>query len=175
MTDKETLSSKLDSIRPLSILRLAVPILGLIGIGISSYLTYIHYQDTSSICMFGAKCDTVLNSKYADIGDVPLSLFGLLMYATLTALGFLNLSQRIGRRDVIAGGIYMLALSGTFFSLYLYYLEIFEIHDFCTWCIGSSVVTFALLWLSVANLRTTGFSFSEYLSWLQNKMPRFKW
>jgi uncharacterized membrane protein len=146
--------------------RIALLILGLAGMGISGYLTYVHYRDINAICLFGAKCDKVLTSVYAQMWGVPLALFGLLMYAGLTILGALNIFNRIGRQDLVATGIYDMALTGTLFSLYLYYLEIFEIHAFCTWCIGSSIVMFSIFILSIFNLKVAGFKSREFRRWL---------
>jgi len=157
-------------------IHLAIPILGLAGMGISGYLTYIHYQNLNSICLFGAKCDEVLTSPYSQIWGIPLALFGLFMYAVLTVMGLLLLSKRIARQDLLALGIYAVALSGTLFSIYLYYLEIFEIHAFCTWCIASSLVMFSLLACSLINLKKSGFSSKEFRSWFRIRLARYvKW
>lgn len=136
-----------------TVIKIAIPVLGLIGMGISSYLTYIHYRSINSVCLLASNCDLVLTSPYARVWGIPLSLFGLLMYACLTILGFLMLTNNIKRKNLIATGIYSLALSGTMFSIYLYYLEIFEIHAFCSWCIASSLVIFSLFALSLVNLK----------------------
>ena len=157
-------------------LRIALPALALIGIGISAYLTYIHFNEIEPVCLPGTDCVKVLSSRYAQMWGIPLSLFGLLMYVALTALGFLNLVERIRRQDLIATSIYALALSGTLFSIYLYYLEIFEIHAFCSWCIASSIVMFKLFILSLINLKAGGFNFKEYRHWLRVRVSRYvKW
>jgi uncharacterized membrane protein len=137
------------------ILRRAIPSLGLAGIVISAYLTYIHYTKVSPICLGIADCDEVLASPYAQMWGVPLSLLGLLMYVALMLLGFLMLSNKVKRQDLIVMGTYTLAVAGTLFTLYLYYLEIFEIHAFCTWCIASSIVMFITLIISIMILRTS--------------------
>jgi len=147
-------------------IRLPVPLLALAGMGISGYLTYIHYKNINAICLFNAKCDAVLTSSYAQIWGIPLALFGLALYAALAVLGFLSLNKKLGRADLAASGIYGLALSGILFSLYLYYLEIFEIHAFCTWCITSSIVMLAIFILSLINLRHAGFNGREFRRWL---------
>ena len=46
-------------------------------------------------------------------------------------------------------GIYSAALAGTLYSLYLVYLEIFEIHAFCSWCLASGLVMATMLVLSL--------------------------
>ena len=155
--------------------QLALPVLGLAGMGISGYLTYVHYQNINAICLFNANCDKVLTSPYSQIWGIPLSLFGLAMYAGLTLLGVLNLVlyRRIEGQNWPAGGIYALSLAGVIFSLYLYYLEIFEIHAFCTWCIGSSIVMLIIFIISLINLKASGFKFKEYPRWLRVRVSRY--
>ncbi len=132
--------------------RMAILILSLVGMAISAYLTYVHYQQTSTICSPGMECDAVLSSPYAQMWGVPLSLLGLGMYTVLTVLGWLLWRGRSERRELVGLGAYTVAMSATLFSLYLYYLEIFEIHAFCTWCVVSSVIVFGLLVLTSVNL-----------------------
>lgn len=135
---------------------LAISILGLVGMCISGYLTYVHYEEIKPVCLPSANCDAVLSSPYAQIWGVPISLLGLLMYAFLTGLGFLLWRKRGEWQETISLGIYTTALSGLLFTLYLYYLEIFEIHDFCTWCIASSLVILVIFMLSLINLFARG-------------------
>ncbi len=156
--------------------RMPVPILGLVGVGISAYLTYVHYAKVKAICLPQANCDAVLASPYAQMWGVPLSLIGALMYAFLSALGFLFLRQRNEGEGLIALGTYAIALSGTLYSAYLFYLELFEIHAFCTWCLASALVIVCILVLSLVNLSSAGlisrekshrarFRLSRYVQW----------
>jgi uncharacterized membrane protein len=155
---------------------LSLLVLGLIGMGISSYLTYVHYRSVTAVCPFNAKCDVVLSSPYAQMWGVPLSLLGLLMYAALTLMGFWLWRKQTEWWHLIALGTYAVALSGTLFTGYLYYLEIFELHAFCSWCIASSVVIVSILALSLINLfavtrraekraSARRFRLSRYIGW----------
>jgi uncharacterized membrane protein len=152
-SDKSAANNKL---RHVSGSRIAIPILGIIGMSLSSYLVYIHYNEISPLCLNTTHCNAVLASPYAQIWGIPLALFGLLVYAVLTVMGFLLLSKKMVRQDLVALGIYAIALSGTLFTIYLYYLEIFEIHAFCMWCIASSLILFSLFGMSLVNLKSVG-------------------
>lgn len=134
-------------------IRIAIPILGLAGMGISGYLTYIHYQWTEPICLKGLDCNSVLFSPYAQIWGIPISLLGFLVYALLTVGSLLLPSKQIIRSSLVALAIYAMALSGTLYSVYLTYREAFTIHAFCSWCLGSALVITSILVLSFINLR----------------------
>jgi uncharacterized membrane protein len=147
-----------------------------LGVGISSYLTYVHYGSVTAVCPFNARCDVVLSSPYAQMWGVPLSLLGLLMYAVLTTMGFWLWRAQSRWERLIALGAYTVALSGTLFTGYLYYLEIFELHAFCSWCVASSVVIVGILALSLINFfavtrrlekraSARRFKLSRYIGW----------
>lgn len=135
--------------------RLTIPVLGLLGIGISSYLVYVHYYELTTVCVPGFECDEVLSSTYAEMWGIPISLLGLCIYVLVVLLGFWLLFERSERQDLISLAIYTTALSGTLFTAYLYYLEFFVLHAFCSWCISFSIVTICLLVLSLVNLFTS--------------------
>jgi uncharacterized membrane protein len=150
-----------------------IPALGLAGMGISGYLTYIHYKSQSSICFFNTNCDAVLTSSYSRMWGIPLSLLGFLMYAAIALLGFISLWDRKGWIRWTDMGIYGLALSSLIFTVYLYYLEIFEIHAFCTWCIGSSIVVLCIFVLSLLNLARAGFDFKGLPHFIRTRMKSY--
>ncbi|KKU16098.1 MAG: hypothetical protein UX24_C0021G0001 [Candidatus Giovannonibacteria bacterium GW2011_GWB1_45_9b] len=63
------------------------------GIGIMSYLTYIHYSQSKSFCDISQEvsCDVVTTSIYSEIFGIPVSVLGLLYFA---AVLFLILKKR---------------------------------------------------------------------------------
>ncbi len=130
-------------------IRMAVLVLGLVGIGISGYLTYIDLSGVEPVCLPYTDCVTVLATPYARMLGVPVALLGLLIYALLTGLGLLLVRKKGERQSLIALGTYSAALAGTLYSLYLVYLEIFEIHAFCSWCLASGLVIATILVLSL--------------------------
>lgn len=109
-------------------------ILALVGTAIAGYLTWVHYAGLSPVCVGGSHgCETVQSSGYAAIGGVPVAVIGLAGYLAILATTFLE-----GYSWRAAGAL--MGLVGTAFSLYLTYLEVFQIHAICQWCVGSAVV-----------------------------------
>ena len=112
-------------------------VLALIGIGIASYLTYVHYRGLSPICAINEGCEKVQNSRYAKVAGVPVPLIGLVGYVAILASLFVRGELA---RLATAG----MAIGGFAFSVYLTSLELFEIHAICQWCIGSAIVMTAI-------------------------------
>jgi uncharacterized membrane protein len=112
----------------------AMAVLALIGLGISVYLTTVHYADAAPLCAAGGHgCQTVQDSEYAKMAGVPVPLIGLVGYVAILASLFV-------RGDT--GRLLRVGLTGFgfAFSLYLSYLELFVIEAICQWCVGSAVV-----------------------------------
>ena len=114
-------------------LRLAALALTVVGIGISAYLTYIHYEGLKPVCGLGADCEKVQTSSYAELLGVPVALLGLIGYLVLLGSLFVE-----GENALMAGAV--VSLVGFGFSMYLTYRELFTIDAICLWCVGSAIV-----------------------------------
>lgn len=113
-------------------LRIAVIVLCVVGLGISAYLTYLHYTGGQVPCT-NKGCQTVQTSVYAKLDGVPVPVLGLVGYTAILASALL--AGDLGR---VAG--FGLALCGFLFSCYLTYRELFTIKAICEWCVGSAVL-----------------------------------
>ena len=67
-------------------LTLLIIILTIIGIADAGYITYEKFAGGVVACGGWFTCDTVLDSKWASIGPIPISALGLLYYATVLVL-----------------------------------------------------------------------------------------
>jgi uncharacterized membrane protein len=113
-------------------LRTVTIAVALIGTAIAAYLTYVHYAGIEPICAASGGCEKVQSSEYAELAGIPVALLGLLGYIGILAA---TLAPGDGARLVASS----LALGGFAFSIYLTYLELFEIDAICQWCVASAV------------------------------------
>ena len=115
-------------------LRAAIAALAVAGIGIATYLTYVHYADVKAFCVAGGGgCEKVQTSDYAELAGIPVAVLGLVGYVLILASLWVP-----GENGRLAGAV--LALSGFGFSAYLTYRELFTIDAICQWCVASAVV-----------------------------------
>jgi uncharacterized membrane protein len=122
-------------------LKIAIGVVAVIGIGIASYLTYVHYAGLKVLCLSSGGCETVQSSKWAKLDGVPVAVLGLIGYVTI--LGSLAIRGDAGR----AAG-FGVALIGFLFSAYLTFREGFSIHAWCQWCIASAILMTTLMLLT---------------------------
>ncbi|HEY0633356.1 MAG TPA: vitamin K epoxide reductase family protein [Thermoleophilaceae bacterium] len=111
-----------------------IGVVALIGVGIATYLVYVHYAGIKPICAAGnGGCEKVQTSDYSKLAGIPVADLGLAGYLAILASLFVR--GDLGR---LAGAA--IALSGFGFSVYLTYREIFTIKAICQWCVGSAVL-----------------------------------
>ncbi len=115
----------------------------LAGLGIASYLTFIHYSGIKVICTAGESCTKVETSVYSEFAGVPVALLGLLGYSAI--LGLLLAPENETTRFAMTA----LTLVGFAFSAYLTYRELFSIHAICEWCATSAAILTLMAPLSV--------------------------
>jgi vitamin-K-epoxide reductase (warfarin-sensitive) len=126
---------------------LAISLLAVAGMAVSSLSLYHHYGTSkSSYCDFGASfnCDMVNRSIYSVVLGVPVALIGLLGYAAL-----LMCSTLYRRRAQTPALLLLGSLAGLGFTLYLAYVENFILAVWCVLCLSSLGLILATAALSL--------------------------
>jgi uncharacterized membrane protein len=113
--------------------------LAVLGLGVATYLTVIHYAGINPACSAGQACIKVQTSQWSKLAGVPVALLGLLGYIAI--LASLLAPDREEARLATLG----LTVAGFGFSAYLTYRELFSIHAICEWCASSAVILTILL------------------------------
>jgi uncharacterized membrane protein len=124
-------------------LRITMTVLATIGLGVASYLTYVHYAGIKPACTAGESCTKVQTSIYSELAGVPVALIGLIGYVVI--LGSLLAPETETTRFATVA----FTVIGFGFSCYLTGRELFSIHAICEWCVSSAVIMTLLMCLSV--------------------------
>jgi len=153
--------------------RCVIGCIGLLGLGLSVYLTVGHYrEEEGSSCPTGG-CNTVTTGPYSHIMSVPLSSLGALAYLVVIALslGAFPCVPTVWRvppkKDVNMTGtgdtngsdsraervnrvlLLVVIASMATFSSYLMLLMYGVIHEICPWCLTSAVCCFSMFVIAV--------------------------
>lgn len=112
--------------------------LSFLGFLDATYLTILHYQNVIPPCSIAHGCETVLTSKFATIGTIPIALLGSLYYFGLImlAVSLLQKSSKLGIKL-----LKIKVLAGFIVSVVLVILQAFVIHAFCQYCLTSEFIT----------------------------------
>ncbi len=122
-----------------------------LGLAASSYLLYLHFKpEASSICKLSERfdCDIVNKSKYSEIFDIPVALFGIIAYVLLFLFA---LRGRFRDQTKLMPLVLFCVTASVAFSLYLTGIEAFVLRAFCLFCLTQQIVIL-LEWLFVSKL-----------------------
>ncbi len=134
-------------------LPLLAAVVALIGLADAIYLTIKHFTGEAVPCSIVEGCEQVLTSSYAEIGGVPLAIFGVAAYFAAFSLAILT---AFGNRSLwTLFGIQVSLM--LIFTAWLVYLQAFVIEAFCQFCLLSAAVTLGL-----------------FIIYLVSKLPRFR-
>jgi uncharacterized membrane protein len=128
-------------------------VLAILGLAISAYETYAHFNGSHLAgCPSGAggtfNCTAVITSPQSMVfGVVPVAVLGLAFYVAAVPL-FSPWAWRIQRREVHVLRLVSIVV-GMGFVMYLIYAELYQIGDVCEYCSGVHIVTFLLFCITV--------------------------
>jgi uncharacterized membrane protein len=108
-------------------LRLAVAAVATAGIGVSAYLTWVHYHPAALVCTRGGGCETVQQSHYAVLLGIPIAIYGVVAWSAVLVLTAWDTPDA---KTVVAA----IALGALAFAVYLVIIQLAVIHAVCVWC-----------------------------------------
>lgn len=120
-------------------------LLALVGLADATYLTASHLAGETVTCIGVAGCSDVLSSSYAKVGPVPLAAFGVLAYLVAFSAAICA-----GFGMARAHTLLLVAVGAMFLAtLWLLYVQAFVLHAFCSYCLLSAALTFALAGIAI--------------------------
>ncbi len=136
-----------------------VPVLAVVGIAISMYLTYIETTSATAVCGPIGNCNMVQASPYARLFGIPVGVLGAINYAAILAFWAGARAKNLKIAAWSTGLMLALTLFGVLFSIYLTYVELRLIFAVCIYCMTSAVITTALMLITL--VATTALPFEE--------------
>jgi uncharacterized membrane protein len=134
-------------------LDIAIPVLAIIGLVVSLYLTYVEFTSTRALCGPVGDCNAVQNSPYAKLfGVVPIGLVGAIGYIVILVAWAWRRFKTDALARIAGPAMFGMALFGALFSIYLTYLELFVIHAVCIWCLSSAILITVLMMLNLPSI-----------------------
>ena len=121
-------------------LPLVAAVVALAGLADAIYLTVKHFTGEAVPCSIVEGCEQVLTSQYAEIGGVPLAIFGAAAYFIAFSLAILAAFGNRPMWTLFGAQVTFMLL----FTAWLVYLQAFVIEAFCQFCLLSAVTTLTL-------------------------------
>lgn len=131
-----------------------IPLLVVIGLGVAGYLSFVEVSEKQAICGPVGLCNEVQNSPDAKIfGVLPVGILGLVGYFSILVSWVI---QKIGPKKYRTTSsllLWVMALFGVVFSIYLTYLEPFIIGATCLWCLSSAIIMTVIFWVTTPEVQ----------------------
>ncbi|WIG58387.1 MAG: hypothetical protein OJF49_001133 [Ktedonobacterales bacterium] len=138
----------------------AMLLMAVAGVGISIYLTTIHYAKVAPFCTTGGviNCASVLRSQFSNVPgtQLPITIPGLLWFVVSGGLAFVGLRalwRGSPEPERLRAAHFVWAAAGMLFVLYLVYAEIVVLHSICEWCTTVHIMTFATFLIALGRLQ----------------------
>jgi uncharacterized membrane protein len=134
-------------------LQLTTFVLAILGLAISAYETYAHYNGSTLLgCSAKAggtfDCTAVITSPQSMVfGVIPVAILGLAFYVVAVPL-FSPWGWQLRYREVQIARLASIIV-GMGFVMYLIYAELYQIGQVCEYCSGVHIVTFVLFCITV--------------------------
>jgi uncharacterized membrane protein len=122
-----------------------------VGLGISAYLTTLHYAHVQPICTTGGyiNCGSVLKS-------IPVTVPGMIWFIVSGALAGISIRcARVGldEPEWLRPAHLIWCVLGLVSVLYFVFAEIVELHELCEWCTGVHILVFLSLLVAIARVQ----------------------
>lgn len=141
---KRSLTRPLGPVRTSAVILLLV--VALIGFADASFLTVEHFRGVVPPCSLTSGCEKVLTSSYSVVLGVPVSLLGALYYLAIAVGSFLYLESKHSgalqahHSEILKWTLFSTVL-GFAMSLWFVFVQVFIIHSYCLYCMGSALTS----------------------------------
>jgi len=123
-------------------------VLSVLGLVDTVYLVYQHYKKKPLVCPLDHDCSVVTESKWNKIFFVRNDIIGLLFYLTV----LIAILIQIFSPDLIPNLLLLITIAtafGLLTSIFLVYIQLKVIKDYCFYCMISAVINLLLFVNSV--------------------------
>ena len=136
-------------------------LLSLVGLGISIYLTLLHFNASLEFCPNTGvvSCAIVTTGPYSSAFSIPFAFLGLAYFVAMAVLcspWVWGCPQLWVHQVRLAGSV-----TGVAMICYLIYIEAAIKHHLCLWCTGVHLVTFVLFAVLITNQVTAADALNE--------------
>lgn len=113
-------------------------VVALLGFADAAYLTVEHYQNRIPPCSLTGGCENVLTSAYSMILGIPVSILGVIYYFLVLIGIFAYLESK---NTALFRASLLFTIAGFVFSMWFIYAQVFIIHSYCLYCLGSALTS----------------------------------
>lgn len=111
------------------------------GFTLAYYIHHTKKEAKPMICPLDGSCDHVVQSEYGKVLGIPVEAMGIVYYFFIGIFFTLSLFAPNVVPDWMGYAIIGITGLAFLFSLYLTSVQTFVLKHWCTWCLGSAVIS----------------------------------
>jgi uncharacterized membrane protein len=125
--------------------------LTVIGLLVSIYMTIYKVTNNDSMCIGSGGCSAVNASPYSEVNGIPVALVGVGGYLAILAVFYLETKPGFFQENGTMI-LFALTLVGFLFTIWLVFVEVALLQEYCPFCITSQVAMTIIFILTVIRL-----------------------
>ena len=131
------------------IFNIALILFALAGFLLAFYIWKKKQHGHKMVCPLKSDCDAVIHSQYSRFFSIPVEIIGMFYYAIIFTAYTLFLSPQFNANSLVVFLVLASSVSAVLFSLYLTFIQLFRIKQFCFWCLTSAGICIGIFILSI--------------------------
>ncbi len=126
---------------------ISIIVLSLLGFLLSAYIWRTKIGNKKLICFIGESCDTVVRGRFSETFGIPNEILGVVYYGTIAAAYGIPHFFLAAPSHVFDTLLFILTGLAALFALYLVFLQLSVLKDWCVWCLASSLISIVIFLL----------------------------
>jgi len=112
------------------------------GLSVATYVwRHKKTQQAPMVCPMHANCETVVHSQFSKFFGIPVEWLGIAYYGLILAAYLVLFWQPEARGAFMSYALLTLSTGAFLFSVYLTFIQIFNLREYCSWCLLSAALS----------------------------------
>lgn len=121
-----------------------------LGFLISLYIRHKKSSGERLVCPINSNCDAVIHSEFSSFFGVSIEIFGLIYYALIAVTYGAILAFPGAIPHLVLFSSLAVTATAFLFSGYLTFIQIFNLRQFCAWCLMSATLCAVIFFSAVS-------------------------
>ena len=125
------------------------------GVGIAGYVYVKKRRQQTLVCPLHANCETVIQSEYSRFLGIPVELIGIGYYSFMALVYTVFLVMSLSNTSLfpLTNYVFPLSAAAFLFSLYLTFIQVASLRQYCSWCLFSAAISTVIFLASLPLLQ----------------------
>lgn len=130
---------------------IALSVFSFLGFALALYVFERKTSQKVMVCPIGADCHSVIHSDYSKFLGIRVEILGIFYYILMT-LGYVFAFFNYAEFEFIRQLLFVVSCFAFLFSIYLTFVQVAILRQFCSWCLISAFFCLMIFALSLSTV-----------------------